>query len=66
MTFICLNMTALQMLGRKMTIGTSSLSIKGYTKLVDILTLCVPMEFPIKFDTVKSGWGMYILRCHRL
>ena len=21
-----------------------------------ILTHCVPMEFPIKFDTVKSGW----------
>ena len=22
------------------------------------LTLCVPMEFPIKFDTVKLGWSM--------
>ena len=22
------------------------------------LTLCVPIEFPIKFDTVKSGWSI--------
>ena len=22
------------------------------------LTLCVPMEFPIKFDKVKSGWSI--------
>ena len=22
------------------------------------LTLCVPMEFPIKFNTVKSGWSI--------
>ena len=22
------------------------------------LTLCVPIEFPIKFDTVRSGWSI--------
>ena len=24
------------------------------------------MEYPIKFDTVKSGWSLYILRGHML
>ena len=27
-----------------------------------MLTLCVPMEFSIKFDTVKSGWSIIYIK----
>ena len=28
--------------------------------ILHLLTLFVPMEFPIKFDTVKSGWSIVL------
>ena len=34
---------------------------------LNMLTLCVPIEFSIKFDTVKSGWSIvYIEGSHVL
>ena len=27
-------------------------------------TLCKSTKFPIKLDTVESGWSMYVLRSH--
>ena len=29
-----------------------------HSKQAGVLTLCVPMKVPIKFDTVKSGWSI--------